>query len=132
MSEADPHAFGPLARRDHEPVFDEPWQAQALALAFNLMEQRVFGNSQWSEALGAELKSAQARGDPDDAQTYYLSVLAALEMLLATDGRVTASTLGSRTEAWRRAYLNTPHGQPVELAAADPSSSERGWVGDRR
>jgi hypothetical protein len=23
------------------------------------------------------------------------------------------------TEAWRRAYLNTPHGQPVDLTAAD-------------
>ena len=112
--------MGPLARRDDEPVFDEPWQAQALALAFNLIDQGVFSNSRWSETLGAELESAQARDDTDDAQTYYRSVLAALEKLLASDGRITASSLGSRTEAWRRAFVNTPHGQPVELTAADP------------
>ena len=120
MSEADPHALGPLARRDDEPVFDEPWQAQVLALASNLMDQGVFSNIEWSDALGAELKSAEARGDRDDAQTYYGSVLAALEGLLANDGRVSTGDLGLRTETWRRAYLNTPHGQPVELTAADP------------
>ena len=119
MSEADSQALGPLARRDDEPVFDEPWQAQALALAFNLMDRGVFSNTEWSDALGAELKSAEARGDRDDAQTYYRSVLAALEGLLASDGRVSTSHVGIRTEAWRRAYLNTPHGQPVDLTAAD-------------
>lgn len=119
MSESDSHALGPLARRDDEPVFDEPWQAQAMALASNLIDQGVFSNIEWSDALGAELESAEARGDPDDAQTYYRSVLAALERLLASDGRVSTSNLGSRTEAWRRAYLNTPHGQPVELTATD-------------
>jgi nitrile hydratase accessory protein len=110
--------LGPLARRDHEPVFDEPWQAHAMALASNLIDQGVFNNVAWSDALGAALKSAEARGDRDDAQTYYRSVLAALEELLASDGRVSTSNLGSRTEAWRRAYLNTPHGQPVKLTAA--------------
>lgn len=117
MNDPEADAPGPLARHDDEPVFDEPWQAQTLALAFNLIGQGVFSNSQWSEALGAELESAKTRGDSDDTQTYYRSVLAALEKLLATDGRITAGTLGSRTEAWRRAYLNTPHGQPVELTA---------------
>jgi len=119
LSGPDASAPGPLARHDDEPVFDEPWQAQTLALAFNLIERGVFSNGEWSDALGAELESAQARGSPDDAGTYYRSVLAALEVLLAADGRVTAGTLGSRTEAWRQAYLNTPHGQPVALAADD-------------
>lgn len=115
---------GPLARRDGEPVFDEPWQAQALALAFNLIDQGVFSNAQWSEKLGAELAHAQSRGDPDDSQTYYRSVLAALENLLASSGRIPAETLAARTETWRRAYLNTPHGQPVELSAGDDTRSE--------
>lgn len=115
MSGPDESAPGPLARRDDEPVFDEPWQAQVLALAFNLVEQGVFGNAEWSDALGAQLTAAADRGDPDDAQTYYRSALAALETLLAADGRITAKTLDARTEAWRQAYLDTPHGQPVEL-----------------
>jgi len=119
LSASEPQAPGPLARRDSEPVFDEPWQAQVLGLAFNLVEQEVFSASQWSDALGAELKSAHARGDSDDAQTYYRSALAALETLLAAEGRIGADNLNERTETWRKAYLNTPHGQPVELSAAD-------------
>jgi nitrile hydratase accessory protein len=117
LSPSDSQALGPLARRDDEPVFDEPWQAQVLALAFNLIAQGVFSASQWSDALGAELKHAAASGEPDDPQTYYRSALAALESLLATDDRVVAERLSDRVETWRRAYLNTPHGQPVELSA---------------
>jgi hypothetical protein len=26
--------------------------------------------------------------------------------------------IGGRRDEWRRAYLNTPHGQPVDLTAA--------------
>lgn len=115
MSDPEAPPLGPLARRDDEPVFDEPWQAQVLALAFNLVELGIFSGRQWSDALGAELAAAEDRGEPDDPQTYYRSALAALEKLLAADGRITAGTLTSRTEAWRRAYLRTPHGRPVEL-----------------
>ena len=118
MNPSESPAPGPLARRDTEPVFDEPWHAQVLALAFNLVEQGVFTASQWSEALGAALKEAQAHGEPDDPQTYYRSALAALETLLDTDGRLSAARVKDRVEAWRQAYLHTPHGQPVELSAA--------------
>ncbi|MDH3715140.1 MAG: nitrile hydratase accessory protein [Gammaproteobacteria bacterium] len=117
MSLSESQALGPLARRDDEPVFDEPWQAQVLALAFNLIAQDVFSAGQWSDALGAELKHALARREPDDPQTYYRSALAALETLLAADGRIVAERLADRVETWRRAYLNTPHGQPVKLSA---------------
>ena len=123
MRLSETSASGPLARRDGEPVFDEPWQAQALALAFNLIDQGVFSNAQWSEKLGAELARAQARGDLDDSQTYYRSVLIALENLLASSGRIPTETLTARTEAWRRAYLNTPHGHPVELSAGNDTRS---------
>lgn len=117
MSPSESQPPGPLARRDDEPVFDEPWQAQVLALAFNLIAEGIFSASQWSEALGAELKRAAASGAPDDPRTYYRAALAALENLLATDGRIVAARLTDRVETWRRAYLNTPHGQPVELSA---------------
>lgn len=121
---------GPLARHDGEPVFDEPWQAQILALAFHLIEQGVFSNAEWSGALGEALAGARVRGDADDSQTYYRSALAALENLLAVDGRITADALAARTEAWRHAYLNTPHGQPVELAAGELRAS--GFAGTCR
>jgi nitrile hydratase accessory protein len=109
--------IGPLARRDGEPTFAEPWQAEVLALAFALAEKGVFSAAEWSEALGAELRLAEAAGAPDDHGTYYAAALAALERLLAGSGGITANALSRRTEEWRRAYLHTPHGQPVELAA---------------
>ena len=110
-----PEAVRPLVRRDGEPVFDEPWQAQVMALAFTLMEQGAFTNALWSDTLGAELEAASARGEPDTSDTYYRCALGALESLLAGSYAIPAPTLDERTERWRQAYLDTPHGQPVEL-----------------
>lgn len=108
-------ALGPLVRKDEGPTFEEGWQAQVLALAFNLVEQGQFTSVEWSEALGAELVKAHERGDTDDTDTYYRAVLSALEELLNSQNSLSGAVLDERTEAWREAYLRTPHGQPVEL-----------------
>lgn len=105
----------PLARHDDSPPFEEPWQAQALAMAFNLIDRGAFSNGRWSEALGAQLAAAKARDEPDTTDTYFHCVLAALEALLDDSNRLPVATLNDRTEAWRHAYLRTPHGQPVKL-----------------
>ena len=118
MSAPEESRIGPLARRDGEPAFAEPWQAEVLALAFALSERGAFSPLEWSKTLGAELRRAEAQGAPDDSETYYAAALAALERLVAAAGGIEADALAGRIEAWRRAYLNTPHGQPVELAAA--------------
>jgi nitrile hydratase accessory protein len=117
LKPVDHNDLAPLARHDDEPAFDEQWQAQVLALAANLTESGVFSASAWSDALGAELERAYASGQPDNHETYYAAALAALEHLLAEDGRVDGRALDDRAEQWRRAYLNTPHGEPVELSA---------------
>lgn len=116
-SETQPSPFTPYARSDGEPAFDEAWQAQVLALAFALTQSGVFSPSLWSDTLGAELRAAAARGEPDNLDAYYACALTALEHLVADAGDITDTALTARIEAWRRAYLNTPHGQPVELAA---------------
>jgi nitrile hydratase accessory protein len=108
--------LGPLARRDGEPVFDEPWQAQALAAAHALVEGGQFTRQAWSEALGAELRRAEDADAPDTAETYYQAVVAALERLVTESGAASPETLAERREAWRQAYFDTPHGQPVVLA----------------
>lgn len=108
-------ALGPLVRNDGEPVFDEGWQAQVLALAFNLVEQGHVDATRWSEILGAQLVSSEERGEPDNSDTYYKAVLSALEQVLSEQQRVPVKQIDERTEAWRAAYLRTPHGQPVEL-----------------
>lgn len=125
MSAPEVLEFRPLARRDGEPAFDEAWQAELLALAYALSEKGVFSPTQWSEALGTELRQASARGEPDDQDTYYGAALTALERLIEKDGRISVEALAGRTEQWRRAYLNTPHGQPVELSAGANGTSAR-------
>ena len=65
------------------PVFREPWEAQAFAMAVALHDRGVFTWSEWAETLGAEIKRAQAAGDPDTGDTYYRHWLAALERIVA-------------------------------------------------
>ena len=117
MIATDETPVAPLASRDGEPVFAEPWQAEVLALAFALVQENVVTAAEWSDTLGAALRQAAGDGAPDDQTTYYMAALTALERLVATDGRVTPEGLSERVEQWRRAYLNTPHGQPVDLSA---------------
>ncbi len=47
-----------LPRDAGGPVFAEPWQAQAFALAVKLSEQGHFTWKEWAAALAAELKAA--------------------------------------------------------------------------
>ncbi len=107
--------LGFLTAKDGEPVFGEPWHAEALALADLLVKGGAISSTGWAEALGAEIKALNA--EPDDRETYYRAVLAALERLLAENGSVTSAELHQREHQWERAYLRTPHGKPVELAA---------------
>lgn len=106
------------------PVFAEPWQAQAFALAVKLSEQGYFTWNEWSAALADELRAAANRGEPDDGSRYYEHWLAALERLAAAKGLTDAPTLRSRKEAWAEAYRRTPHGKPVELRAAQGRHGE--------
>jgi nitrile hydratase accessory protein len=107
--------FGFLKAKDGESIFGEPWHAQTLALADLLVKSGAISSARWAETLGAEIQALNA--DPDDRETYYRAVLAALERLLAENGDVTATELDEREHQWERAYLRTPHGRPVELAA---------------
>lgn len=104
-----------LPRDEGGPVFAEPWQAQAFALAVQLSAQGYFTWKEWASALADELKSAADRGEPDDASRYYEHWLAALERLVASKGLTDTAALLMRKEAWANAYRHTPHGQPVVL-----------------
>ena len=72
-----------LVAADDDPWFAEPWQAQALAIADNLVANGVFSASIWSETLGEALEQSQAQGEADGQENYYRCVLTALEALLA-------------------------------------------------
>jgi nitrile hydratase accessory protein len=110
----------PSIPRDAEgPVFHEPWEAQAFAMALMLHERGVFTWPEWAEALGAEIKRAQAAGDPDTGDTYYRHWLATLEGLVARKGVASSDLLHRYRDAWDHAADRTPHGKPIELKPED-------------
>jgi nitrile hydratase accessory protein len=104
-----------LPRDDGGPVFREPWEAQAFALAVKLSEQGYFTWKEWAAALAEELKAAADRGEPDDGSRYYEHWLVVLERLVTAKGLSDPAALADRKEAWAEAYRHTPHGKPVEL-----------------
>jgi nitrile hydratase accessory protein len=101
------------------PVFREPWEAQAFAMALALHARGLFTWPEWAAALGAEIKRAQAAGDPDTGETYYRHWLAALERIVAAKGVADTGALSRYREAWAHAAARTPHGTPIELAPED-------------
>ena len=94
---------------EQEPVFAEPWEAEAFAMAVKLNEAGIFGWSEWAETLGAELHAEPQR-------PYYESWLAALERLVEVKGLMSASERLRRIEAWDRAAKATPHGHPIVIS----------------
>jgi nitrile hydratase accessory protein len=108
-----------IPRDDAGPVFREPWEAQAFAMALALHERGVFTWSEWAATLSDEIRRAQAAGDPDTGETYYRHWLATLERLVAEKGLATRDTLHRYRDAWDRACDRTPHGKPIELQPTD-------------
>jgi len=108
-----------LPINDDGPVFREPWEAQAFAMAVALRERGVFTATEWAETLGAEIKRAQVAGDPDRGDTYYRHWLAALERIVAIKRLSDAKTLQRYSDAWSHAARRTPHGTPIELKPVD-------------
>src|SRR5947209_20427359 len=91
----------PRLPRDAEgPVFREPWEAQAFALAVQLQERGLFTWDEWAQALGAEIVAAQHAGDPDLGNTYYRHWLSALERLAVAKGATSNLNLKKTKDAW--------------------------------
>jgi nitrile hydratase accessory protein len=99
------------------PIFREPWEAQAFALAVQLQDRGLFTWEEWADALGAEISAAQQRGDADFGDTYYRHWLTALERLVVAKGAASQTGLEQTKDAWDRAAKATPHGQPIVLGA---------------
>jgi nitrile hydratase accessory protein len=100
------------------PAFDAPWQAQAFAMTLRLHERGLFGWDEWAAYLARAIVQAQAAGDPDLGDTYYVHWVTALEALLRDKGVAPPLVLASLRQAWRTAAEKTPHGEPVALNAA--------------
>lgn len=93
---------------DDEPVFNEPWEAQAFAMAVALHKKGLFTWTEWADALSTEIHGPTERD-------YYRHWLCALEKLTAQKQAVSPLELQKREDDWHRAAARTPHGEPIEL-----------------
>lgn len=110
-----------LPREGGEPVFREPWEAQAFGMAVALNERGLFAWSEFAEHLAARIAARAASGQVDDGTDYYADWLAALEDLVAERGLVGKDELALRKEEWAEAARETPHGQPILRPGRDQS-----------
>jgi nitrile hydratase accessory protein len=107
------------------PVFHEPWEAQAFAMALALHARGLFTWTEWATALAGEIKRAQMAGDPDSGKTYYRHWLATLESLISAKGVASSETLHRYRDAWDHAADRTPHGSPIILKPEDFSPTSQ-------
>jgi len=108
-----------IPRGPEGPVFREPWEAQAFAMAVVLHERGLFAWGEWTALLADEIKRAQASGEPDTGETYYRHWLAALERIVAEKGVTDTAALARYRDAWDHAAERTPHGVPIVLQPED-------------
>lgn len=105
------------AETGSEPVFNEPWHAQALALTMHLAKRGVFTWDEWVGAFIPEVREHPQTASEDVNAAYFRQWLSALEKLLAARGLCMPERVHEYVEIWRRAYLNTAHGAPIEFEA---------------
>jgi len=102
--------------RDNEgPVFEEPWQAEVFAITLTLYEKGLFSWRDWADHLSNSIASAQANGDPDLGDTYYLHWLDALESIIIAKGLGSHEQLSDLYAKWEHAAESTPHGKAIVL-----------------
>ena len=114
---ADP-ALANILRDETDRAFDAPWQAQAFALVVRLSETGYFSWNEWVCVFSQEVARSPSRAGESENDTYYRQWLDALERIAVEKGLLAPGDAQERASAWRAAYVNTPHGQPVELAHA--------------
>ena len=98
-----------------EPVFEAPWHAQVFALTVHLNERDVFDWPQWAERFSATLKRHGLAKELNGGEDYFAAWLETLETFLADRSIADPNETARLKQAWKTAYLATPHGQPVTL-----------------
>ena len=109
---------------ESEPVFREPWQAQAFSLAVHLIESGSISWQAWAAALGDEIAGAAETGIAEDGSGYYELWLRALEKLSQ-----------DRAEAVKAAVVEFASAKGYEKSAATAGrfhSSTRSMAGRRQ
>jgi nitrile hydratase accessory protein len=98
--------------------FGAPWQAHAFALVVRMHQIKQFSWDQWVTVFSRNVALSPARAGESANDAYYRQWLSALEEIVVQAGIVPAEAIAQRAELWRQAYINTPHGQAVDLLHA--------------
>lgn len=118
MTTQHDYAAVDLPRDEEGPVFDRPWQAKAFSLIVHLHQAGLFPWAEWVRTFSEEIKASPALPGESVNDAYYRQWAAAMETMLAALDLTAPDAIAQRTQEWRQAYLNTPHGQPILLANA--------------
>lgn len=98
-----------------EPVFLHPWHAQVFALTVSLHESGRFTWPDWAARFSNVLARHGLAKELDGGDDYFAAWLETLEVILAEDGAAPAPEVEQARNQWKRAYLETPHGDVVRL-----------------
>ncbi len=114
-------ALPPLPRKRGEPVFQDSWEAEAYAMGNILVKEGLVSRRAWMDLMAEAIRMAQASGDPDSGETYYLHWCSALESLCFQRGLISPEAYQELLSIWAQAIANTPHGVAlsIENATAD-------------
>jgi nitrile hydratase accessory protein len=117
----------PLLPRDNNgPVFQEPWQAQAFSIVLELANHGVMDWNDWCKLLSTEIRLAQADGDPDLGDTYYLHWLSALEKLVTANTDITQKQLADTKADWQSADDHREFGEaPLYVKGASHAKAPK-------
>mgnify|MGYP000448147579 CR=1 FL=1 len=95
-----------------EPIFNEPWEPRAFAMAVSLNEAGQFTWSEWADVFGELIAENTRLGD---ALSYYQVWMNCLETIMLKKRVVESDDIKSRRSEWEEACLRTPHGEAIEL-----------------
>ncbi|MBK0004800.1 nitrile hydratase accessory protein [Erwinia sp. S38] len=98
--------------------FEHPWQAQVFSLVVCLHKAGLFSWKTWVDVFSTEIKAHPAMAHESVNDAYYRQWVAATEKMLMSLQMADEAEIARRTDEWRQAYLNTPHGMPVTLVSA--------------
>ncbi|MXN67491.1 nitrile hydratase accessory protein [Stappia sp. GBMRC 2046] len=115
--------FDPLSieiaggQSDHvdAPKFVQPWHAQAFGTSMALSRAGLFTWAEWVETFSTVIRNVPPWPGEDSNSVYYRQWETALETILLQKGILGADEISQAAEDWRKSYLATPHGQPVEF-----------------
>lgn len=102
---------------DNAP-FEHPWQAQVFSLIVYLHQAGQFSWKAWVDVFSDEIKAGPMQEHESINDAYYRQWVSAAEKMLLSLELTGEQDIARRTDEWRQAYLNTPHGMPVVLASA--------------